>query len=262
MERHWLLLDRCVAAVTAAATMSVPEIAVAKIQAAGSRSLRSPLATSASSAIAPMSPTLLRNERFRTVALSLASRSSARNSESPQNRNGGTATLSLARVKPAISARLAWTAIHKGRAGATAATGGAGARRGPSRGGAREEFRKPAAAPRAPASLSRRASSRRGGQPRKARAAQAWQRGARGRPRRDWVESALVRDWRSLRPLRSQTGGVAVYRFGREWWQTATWLRRSPAGGGAARSARAGRAGFCARGGPRGADDRAVSGRD
>jgi hypothetical protein len=83
MERHRRVFDRCVAAVTAAATMSVPEIAIAKIQAAGSRSLRTPLAMSASSAIAPMSPILLWNERLRTVASNVAGRSSARQQRKP-----------------------------------------------------------------------------------------------------------------------------------------------------------------------------------
>ena len=48
--------------------MSVPTTAIANIQAAGSRLLRTPLAARASRAMAPISPTLLRNDRSRTVA--------------------------------------------------------------------------------------------------------------------------------------------------------------------------------------------------
>ena len=66
-ESQRRLVDRCIAAVAAAAMTSVPKIAIAKIQAAGTRLLRSPLAISASSAMAPMSPVLLRNERLRMV---------------------------------------------------------------------------------------------------------------------------------------------------------------------------------------------------
>lgn len=53
---------------TAAAMTRVPKIAIANIHAAGSRLLRSVLVIRASSAMAPMSPTLLRKERSRTVA--------------------------------------------------------------------------------------------------------------------------------------------------------------------------------------------------
>jgi hypothetical protein len=67
-ERQRRLVDRCVAAVMAPAMMIVPKMAIANIQALGSRLLRIALAARASSAMPPMSPTWLRNERSRTVA--------------------------------------------------------------------------------------------------------------------------------------------------------------------------------------------------